>query len=99
MRRYLGDAQRALRFIAARGWDPRGGGIWWNTHHPYKAGEALASATLLATLLYEQTHSQFALAQAQKYLAWANTSGFSPADGLYAASNLNATRSTTSRRP
>jgi uncharacterized protein YyaL (SSP411 family) len=91
VRRYLGDAQRALRFIAARGWDPQGGGIWWNTHHPYKAGEALASATLLATLLYEQTHSQFALAQAQKYLAWANTSGFSPADGLYAASNLDPT--------
>jgi len=91
VRRYLGDAQRALRFIAARGWDPQGGGIWWNTHHPYKAGEALASATLLATLLYEQTRSQFALAQAQKYLAWANTSGFSPADGLYAASDLDPT--------
>jgi hypothetical protein len=89
--RYLSDAMLALRFIAARGWDPRGGGIWWNTHHPYKAGEALASATLLATLLYEQTHSAFALAQAQKYLAWANTSGFSAANGLYAASSINPT--------
>src|SRR5436190_3498786 len=40
-RRYRADAQRALRYIAAVGWDGREGGIWWNTHHPYKAGEAL----------------------------------------------------------
>ncbi len=90
-RRYLADAQRALRFIAAVGWDPRSGGIWWNTDHPYKAGEALASGTLLATLLYEQTHSSFALAQANRFLAWGNTSGFSTANGLYAGSNLNPT--------
>ena len=90
-RRYLRDAERALRYIAAVGWDPRGGGIWWNTHHPYKAGEALASGTLLATLLYADTHSSFALGQAEKYLAWANTAGFSQADGLYAASNIEPT--------
>ncbi len=90
-RRYLADAQRALRYIATVGWDPSAGGIWWNTHHPYKAGEALASGTLLAMLLYEQTHSSFALAQAYRFLAWGNTSGFSAANGLYAASNLNPT--------
>jgi hypothetical protein len=90
-RRYIGDAERALRYIAAAGWDPRGGGIWWNTSHPYKAGEALATGTLLAALLYQQTHSAFALAQAQKFLAWANTGGFSAANGLYAGSNLEAT--------
>jgi Glycosyl hydrolase family 76 len=90
-RRYLTDAQRALRYIATVGWDPQGGGIWWNTHHPYKAGEALASGTLLATLLYQQTHSAFALEQAVRYLAWANTSGFSATEGLYAASNVDAT--------
>jgi hypothetical protein len=90
-RRYLADAQRALRYIAAVGWDPSSGGIWWNTDHPYKAGEALASGTLLATLLYQQTKGSFALAQARKYLAWANTAGFSAANGLYAASNVNAT--------
>jgi Glycosyl hydrolase family 76 len=89
--RYLADAQRALRYIATVGWDPGAGGIWWNTDHPYKAGEALASGTLLATLLYEQTHSSFALAQAQRFLAWGNTSGFNAASGLYAASNLNPT--------
>src|SRR5947209_4505353 len=90
-RRYLADAERALRYIAAAGWDPRAGGIWWNTRHPYKAGEALASGTLLATLLYEQTRSPFALAQASRFLAWANTSGFSAGDGLYAGSSLDAT--------
>ena len=61
-RRYLADAERALRYIARAGWDPASGGIWWNTEHPYKSGAALASDTLLAVLLYQQTHSGFALA-------------------------------------
>jgi hypothetical protein len=90
-RRYLKDAERALHYIARVGWDPQTGGIWWNTQHPYKAGEALASGTLLAVLLYEQTHSAFALAQAHRFLGWADSSGFSPADRLYAASNLSPT--------
>jgi uncharacterized protein YyaL (SSP411 family) len=90
-RRYLADAERALRYIAAVGWDPGRGGIWWNTGHPYKAGEALASATLLAALIYEQTRSPFALAQARRFLAWANTSGFSAADRLYSASDSDPT--------
>jgi Glycosyl hydrolase family 76 len=90
-RRYLADALRALRYIAAAGWDPGAGGIWWNTDHPYKAGEALASATLLATLLYQQTRSRFALTQAQRFLGWANTGGFSQSDQLYAASDLSPT--------
>jgi hypothetical protein len=90
-RRYLKDAERALHYIARVGWDPQAGGIWWNTRHPYKAGEALASGTLLAVLLYEQTHSAFALAQAHRFLSWADSSGFSPADRLYAASNISPT--------
>ena len=90
-RRWLKDAERALRYIAAAGWDPQEGGIWWNTDHPYKAGAALASDTLLATLLYQQTRSSFALGQARRFLAWGNTSGFSEADGLYAGSNINPT--------
>jgi hypothetical protein len=89
--RYLKDAERALRYIAAAGWDPHSGGVWWNTSHPYKAGEALASATLLATLIYEQTKVPFALAQAQKLLAWANGPGFSQPDGLYEGSDVNHT--------
>jgi hypothetical protein len=90
-RRYLNDATRALRYIATVGWNRDGGGIWWNTDHPYLAGEALASGTLLATLLYEQTHSSYALSQALKFLEWANTGGFSQANQLYAASNVNPT--------
>ncbi len=91
-RRWLADAQRALSYIAAAGWDASGsGGIWWNTTHPYKSGPALASDTLLAVLLYQQTKSSFDLAQARKFLAWANTSGFSSPNGLYADSNVNAT--------
>jgi Glycosyl hydrolase family 76 len=90
-RRWLADAQRALAYVAAAGWDRRAGGIWWNTMHPYKAGEALASDTLLATLLYQETRSSFALAQARRFLAWGNTAGFSAADGLYAASDVSST--------
>jgi hypothetical protein len=90
-KRWLTDAQRALTYIARAGWDPSGGGIWWNTEHPYKSGPALASDTLLATLLYQDTHSSFALGQARRFLAWGNTQGFSQADGLYEGSSLNAT--------
>jgi hypothetical protein len=89
--RYLSDAQRALDYIAAAGWDPEGGGIWWNTSHPFKAGAALASGTLLATLLYQQTHSAFDLGQALRFLEWANSSGFAPAEGLYADTSLEPT--------
>ncbi len=90
-RRYLKDAERALRYVAAAGWDANGGGIWWDTEHPYKSGPALASDTLLATLIYQQNHSAFALEQAQKFIAWANASGFSNADGLYADSSVSST--------
>jgi hypothetical protein len=90
-RRYLTDAQRALTYIARAGWDPIGGGIWWNTSHPYKSGPALASDTLLATLLYQLTGSRFDLSQARRFLQYANGAGFSLTAGLYAGSSLNAT--------
>jgi hypothetical protein len=88
--RYLTDAERALDYIVAAGWDPQGGGIWWNTSHPFKAGAALASGTLLATLLYQQTHSAGDLAQALRFLAWANTSGFDESEGLYVDTSLES---------
>jgi hypothetical protein len=90
-KRYLADAQRALRYIAAAGWDPEGGGIWWNTEHPYKSGPALAADTLLATLIYQHTGSAFALEQARKFLTWANTAGFASSEGLYANSSVSET--------
>jgi Glycosyl hydrolase family 76 len=91
IRRYLARAESALRFIANAGWDPVEGGIWWNTDHPYKSGPALASATLLATLIYQQTHSSYALGQARRFLAYANTSAFSSSDGLYEDSSVDST--------
>ena len=90
-RRWLSDAERALGYIAAAGWDRQTGGIWWNTSHPYKAGEAIAAGTLLATLLYQQTHAGGYEKTARMFLGWANTTGFSAANGLYAGSNLNPT--------
>ena len=90
-RRYLADAERALRYIVRAGWDPVSGGVWWNTEHPFKSGPALAADTLLAVLLYKQTGSGYAVAQARRFLAWANSSLFSAADGLYADSSVNPT--------
>ncbi len=90
-KRWLRDARRALNYIARAGWDAGSGGIWWNTEHPYKSGPALAADTLLATLLYAEEHASFDLGQARRFLTWANTAGFSAADGLYAGSSLNAT--------
>jgi len=90
-KRWLTDAKRALAYIDAAGWDAQSGGIWWNTTHPYKAGEALASGTLLATLLYQQTHATAYLKEARMFLAWANTTGFSASNRLYAGSSLNPT--------
>ena len=88
--RYLCEAQRAFAFIAAQGWDPAGGGIWWNTDHPYKAGEALASATLLGAQLFQSTGKRGYLTQVNRYIAWAEAS-FLTEDGLYALSNTNPT--------
>jgi len=90
-RRYLSDAARALAYIAAAGWDPEGGGIWWNTDHPFKSGPALASDTLLAVLLYQQTHSDEDLALARKFLSWGQGALFAPGQGLYVDSTVNAT--------
>ena len=87
-RRWLGDAQRALAYVARAGWDPSSGGIWWNTGHPYKAGAALGSNTLLATLLYQLTGSSYDLGQARRFLAWANSGGLGT-EGLYVDSNLD----------
>ena len=67
---YLDDAERAMRYAAAAGWDPSGGGMWWNTDHPYKSGPALAANALLAALVHEQTGSTAALALAERYLTW-----------------------------
>lgn len=71
--RYLSDAERAFTFIAAEGWDTRaGGGMWWDTAHPWRSGEALAAATDLAARLYQATDKGTYLRAAEKYLGWAD---------------------------
>ncbi len=71
-RRWLYDAQRAFHFIAAHGWDRNGGGMWWNTSHPYHSGPALSSGSLLGILLYGEDHERWQLEDVKKYVDWAN---------------------------
>jgi hypothetical protein len=90
-RRYLHDAQRAFNFAATQGWDTAGGGgMWWNTEHPYHAGEALASNSLLGMLLYGIDHEPFQLAQVRKFIDWGNSHdiGF---HGLYLSGGPGST--------
>jgi glycosyl hydrolase family 76 len=71
-KRYLRDAENAFGFIARFGWDGEGGGIWWNTRHPWLSGEALAAATDLSARLYRFTRRSFYLHWAVKLISWAN---------------------------
>jgi hypothetical protein len=89
-RRYLRDAQRAFRFVASNGWDAGAGGMWWNTQHPYHAGEALAADSLLGMLLYGIDHQGFQLSGARKFIDWGNSHdiGF---HGLYLSGGPHST--------
>jgi uncharacterized protein YyaL (SSP411 family) len=80
-RRYLSSADRALTFLDS-GWDPKNGGIYWDTRRTFKSGESLAGATLLAAYLYGETRTPRYLAMASKYVAWADA-GFRGTDGFY----------------
>jgi hypothetical protein len=82
-RRWLVDAQRAFRFIAVRGWDKDGGGMWWNTSHPYHSGPALAADSLLGILLYSEDHESWQLADVKMYVNWANANDDSDERQLY----------------
>jgi rhamnogalacturonyl hydrolase YesR len=72
-RRYLSDAEHAMAFIEAGGWDAtHGGGMWWDTQHPWHSGEALAADTDLAARLYQVTHQAQYLESAVTWMTWAN---------------------------
>ncbi len=71
-RRYLYDAERAFKFIAAGGWDTGPGGMWWSTAHPWRSGEALACASDLAASLYQETGKSVYLNAAKQYIGWAD---------------------------
>ena len=89
--RYVIDAQRAFAYIARLAWDPAGGGLWWNTSHPYKSGEVLATATLLGAQLYQQTHAATYLNQVMSYLSWADANFVDAQSGLYVRSDTDPT--------
>jgi hypothetical protein len=89
--RYLRDAQRAFSFAATQGWDAAGGGgMWWNTDHPYHAGEALASNGLLGMLLYGIDHQTYQLDEVRMFIDWGNAHdiGF---HGLYLSGGPGST--------
>ena len=72
-RRYLSDAERAMAFVEAGGWDAKqGGGMWWNTQHRWRSGEALAADSDLAARLYQVTHKAQYLRSANTWVTWAN---------------------------
>jgi len=72
-RRDLADAERAFRFIAVSGWDPNGGGVWWETLHHHKTSEPLAAEIYGGFALYRATGDRSYLDTADKFLAWADT--------------------------
>jgi Glycosyl hydrolase family 76 len=88
--RYLHDAQRAFAFIAAEGWNRAGGGVWWNTSHPYLAGEPLAAGSLLGAQLLKLTGKPFYREQVLKFLDWAETA-FLTERGLYKRTDSDPT--------
>lgn len=71
--RYVRDAERAFAFIADAGWNDAGGGLWWNTSHPYIAGEPLAAGSLLGASLFKLTGRPFYRNQVLKFLDWAES--------------------------
>jgi hypothetical protein len=82
--RFLSDAQRAFHFIAANGWDSAdGGGMWWNTDHPYHSGPALASDSLLGILLYSEDRELWQLEAVKMYVDWANAQDTNDERQLY----------------
>jgi hypothetical protein len=70
---YLREAQRAFAFIANSGWNNAGGGLWWNTSHPYIAGEPLAAGSLLGAELLKLTGNPSYREQVLKFLNWAES--------------------------
>jgi hypothetical protein len=71
--RYLREAERAFAFIAKAGWNSNGGGLWWNTAHPYIAGEPLAAGSLLGAQLAKLTGKQYYRTEVLKFLDWAES--------------------------
>jgi Glycosyl hydrolase family 76 len=83
-RAYLSDANSAFTFAVRFGWDASGGGgMWWNTEHPYHSGPALASQSLLGVLLYGEDHEAWQLEEAKTFVDWANANDVKDERQLY----------------
>lgn len=81
--RFLRDAEQAFAYLYQVGWDPVGGGIWWNTAKSYKCAESVNTAALLAVLLYQRTGEATYLKSATTLIDWANANLFDAGSGLY----------------
>jgi uncharacterized protein YyaL (SSP411 family) len=90
-RRFLNDALRAYRFIKNKGWNPNGGGIWWDTQHMWTTIEPLAAEALLAAELYRATHARTYLKEARFLIGWANRHSWNRRRGLYQRSPTSDT--------
>jgi Glycosyl hydrolase family 76 len=88
-KRFLDDAEIAFRYLYQAGWDPIGGGIWWNTQHSVKAAESVNTAALLAVELYEAHAGAAYLTSAQRLIEWADDNLLDQDSGLYLNHPLN----------
>lgn len=89
--KWLAQADRALRFIDAVGWDWASGGVWWDTDHHHKTSEPLAAGTLIAATIYRLTHKPWYLKTAKKYLAWADKRTWNKQAKLYGRNATDGT--------
>jgi hypothetical protein len=87
---YLKEAKRAFAFIARAGWNATGGGLWWNTSHPYIAGEPLAAGSLLGAQLFKLTGKSAYRSEVLKFLGWAESS-FTTERHLYKRTDFDPT--------
>lgn len=83
LKRFLQDGEAAFHYLYVVGWDPIGGGIWWNTQHTVKSAESVNTAALLAVELYELHAGAGYLADAQRLIAWADANLYDARTGLY----------------
>jgi hypothetical protein len=80
-KRYLHDADRALRFIDEDGWDGKRG-VLWNQWDSRTSMASYASATALAAELFHYTERSKYRGMAHRYIAWGDR--HARRHGLYA---------------
>ena len=83
-RKYLDRAASTLRFVLSGEDDSLGGGIYWR-ENPRRTKNTCANApaVVAALRLFQATHDQRHLADAERLYAWVKSNLQDPADGLY----------------